>query len=81
VTLTLRAHDEGAGLMDFRVSNRRDFAGAEWMPCRDGKTVTLPWRLAGWLPGKRQVYVQFRDAAMPGNVRTARLTVRYLPSG
>ncbi|MBC7246411.1 MAG: metallophosphoesterase [Actinobacteria bacterium] len=81
VTLTLRAHDEGAGLMDLRVSNRRDFAGAEWIPCRDGKTVTLPWRLAGGLPGKRRVYVQFRDAAMPGNVRTVSLTVRYLPSG
>ncbi len=79
VTLNLRAHDEGAGLMDMRVSNRRGFAGAEWIPCRDGEAITLPWRLAEGPGGMRQVYVQFRDAAMPGNVVTRRLTIRYKP--
>lgn len=81
VTLHLRARDEGAGLMDFRVSNRRDFAGAGWIPCRNGTTVALPWRLAEGPPGRRQVYVQFRDAAMPGNIRTVILVARYLPAG
>ncbi|NPV58708.1 MAG: hypothetical protein HPY75_03470 [Actinobacteria bacterium] len=79
VSLSLRAHDDGAGLMDFRVSNSRDFAGAEWMPCRDGKAINMPWSLAQGAPGKRRVFVQFRDAAMPGNVVTVRLDITYAP--
>ncbi|MGQ9475255.1 MAG: metallophosphoesterase family protein [Actinomycetota bacterium] len=80
VTLNLRARDRESGLMDLRVSNRPDFAGATWIPCRDGQPLSLPWRLEEGPPGWRYVYVQFRDAAMPGNLRTVRLRVRYLPS-
>lgn len=79
VTLRLLAHDDGAGLMDFRVSNRSDFSGAIWIPCRDGREIILPWKLEDGGPGRRFVYLQFRDAAMPGNVRTLRLSVFYIP--
>ncbi len=79
VTLSLRAHDDGAGLMDFRVSNASGFAGAQWMPCANGQAISMPWRLADGPAGMRQVYVQFRDAAMPGNVITRKLTIRYAP--
>jgi len=79
VLITLRAHDREAGLMDVRVSNRPDFAGATWIPCRDGRTLLLPWKLEDGPRGMRHVYVQFRDAAMPGNLRTVRLTVYYDP--
>ncbi|WP_287154316.1 hypothetical protein [Candidatus Solincola tengchongensis] len=77
VQITLRAHDQEAGLMDVRVSNRPDFSGASWIPCRDGEVLVLPWRLEEGPPGWRRVYVQFRDAAMPGNLRTVRLHVYY----
>lgn len=80
VTLTLKAHDAGAGLMDFRVSSASDFAGAQWLPCDDGQAITLPWKLVDGPAGPRQVYVQFRDAAMPGNVITKKLTIRYTPA-
>ncbi len=79
VTLSLRAHDDGAGLMDFRVSNAPDFAGARWIPCKDGKAVSLSWSLAEGAAGKRRVFVQFRDAAMPGNVKTVKLVIKYAP--
>ena len=79
VTLTLRAHDDASGLMDFRVSNARDFAGAEWLPCEDGQAVNMPWRLEDGPLGRRKVFVQFRDTAMPGNVKTVRLIIRYRP--
>ncbi len=79
VTLTLQAHDETAGLMDLRISNTRDFAGAEWLPCGDGQAITMPWRLQDGDAGRRRVFIQFRDAAMPGNVKTVRLVIRYLP--
>jgi 3',5'-cyclic AMP phosphodiesterase CpdA len=79
VELNLRAHDQGAGLMDFRVSNTPHFAGAEWIPCRDGEQVNMTWRLSAGGCGLRRVYVQFRDAAMPGNVTEVRLTVLYRP--
>ncbi len=81
VELTLRAHDDGAGLMDFRVSNTWDFAGAAWLPCEDGQTITLPWKLLEGPAGRRRVWVQFRDAAMPGNTVTVRMTIRYRPPG
>jgi len=79
VELRLVAHDEGAGLMDFRVSNRRDFAGAEWMPCEDEQEIILPWRLRGSRPGRKRVFVEFRDAAMPGNTTSVKLVIRYNP--
>jgi 3',5'-cyclic AMP phosphodiesterase CpdA len=79
VELSLRAHDDGAGLMDFRVSNTKDFAGAQWLPGRDGQAITIPWTLVEGPAGPRQVFVQFRDAAMPGNVVTKKLTIRYRP--
>ncbi len=79
VTLSMRAHDDGAGLMDFRVSNSRDFAGARWIPCRDGQQIDMPWVLAEGGAGRRQVFVQFRDAAMPGNVVLAKLSIKYVP--
>jgi len=79
VELTLQAHDGEAGLMDLRVSNRADFAGARWIPARDGRKVVLPWRLAPGRGGVCRVYVQFRDAAMPGNVSTQTVRVLYRP--
>lgn len=79
VELGLAAHDAGSGLMDFRVSNRSDFDGAAWMPGGDGEEMVLPWRLKDGGRGVRHVYVQFRDAAMPGNVTTVRLSIRYRP--
>jgi hypothetical protein len=79
VELRLIAHDGGAGLMDFRVSNRRDFAGAEWMPCGDNQEIILPWRLRGNRPGRKRVFVEFRDAAMPGNTTRMKLVIRYNP--
>ena len=80
VTLTLRAHDGSAGLMDFRVCNTIDFAGASWQPCDDGESITMAWELAGGAAGMRPVYVQFRDAAMPGNVVTKRIAIKYVPA-
>ncbi|MBN2026518.1 MAG: metallophosphoesterase [Actinobacteria bacterium] len=79
VTLNLLAHDDGAGLMDFRASNSRDFAGAQWLPCAGGQPIAMDWKLAEGAAGRRQVFVQFRDAAMPGNVKTVRLAIRYSP--
>lgn len=79
VTLSLRAHDDGAGLMAFRVSGNRDFAGVPWLPCGDGEELAIPWRLADGPAGMRRVFVQFRDAAMPANIITRRLTIRYRP--
>jgi hypothetical protein len=79
VTLTLLAHDDAAGLMDFRVCNSNDFAGAQWLPCADGQSITMDWKLAEGPAGRRKVFVQFRDAAMPGNVKTVRLNIRYNP--
>ena len=41
-----------------------------------------PWPevIAGaYKAGVRRVFVQFRDAAMPSNVITRRLTIRYRP--
>jgi predicted phosphodiesterase len=81
VELTLAAHDDGAGLMDFRVCNTWDFTGAQWLPCEDGQTITLPWRLQEGPRGRRRVWVQFRDAAMPGNIIMLRMTIRYRPPG
>jgi hypothetical protein len=78
VTLHLLAHDDGAGLMDFRVSNSNDFAGAQWLPCADGQPIAMPWKLAEGADGRRVVFVQFRDAAMPGNVKTVRLAIRLI---
>jgi len=80
VILSLEAHDVGgAGMMDYRVSNKMNMSGAKWMQY-DGP-VTTPWRLAGSAGnfGPRTVYVQFRDAAMPGNVKTKTATVLYRP--
>ncbi len=79
VMLSLRAHDDGAGLMAFRVSPTRDFTGAAWLPCKNDAAITMPWRLADGPAGLRRVFVQFRDAAMPANVITVRLTIRYRP--
>ncbi|MEW6555440.1 MAG: metallophosphoesterase [Actinomycetota bacterium] len=79
VTLSLRAHDDGAGLMSFRVSATRDFSVVPWLPCTDGEAITVPWGLADGPAGVRRVFVQFRDAAMPANIITRRLTIRYRP--
>jgi len=79
VMLSLRAHDDAAGLMSFRVSGSRDFAGAPWLPCGDGETIAMPWKLADGPAGVRRVFVQFRDAAMPANIVTRRLAIRYRP--
>lgn len=82
VTLSLRAHDDGAGLMSFRVSGSKDFTGVVWLPCGDGgdgEAITTPWTLAAGPAGPRQVFVQVRDAAMPSNVATRKLTIRYRP--
>jgi 3',5'-cyclic AMP phosphodiesterase CpdA len=79
VMLSLHAHDDGAGLMSFRVSATRDFTGVPWLPCEDDESITMPWKLADGPAGLRRVFVQFRDAAMPANVITRRLTIRYRP--
>ncbi len=79
VMLSLRAHDDGAGLMAFRIGPTRDFTGAAWLPCKNYAAITMPWRLADGPAGLRRVFVQFRDAAMPANVITVRLTIRYRP--
>ena len=80
ITLDLEAHDEGAsGMLDYRVSNSADFSGAEWVPYKGGP-VTLDWTLKGGDCGRRDVYVEFRDAAMPGNTAEKRLTIDYGPT-
>ncbi|MHB8894361.1 MAG: metallophosphoesterase family protein [Candidatus Geothermincolia bacterium] len=65
VTLSMNASDAGgSGLKDMMISNRDDFNGANWEPYRP----VVAWRLADGAPGRRVVYVKFRDYAMPENV-------------
>ncbi len=69
VVVDFEAHDEGgAGVIAYRIANDRDeIANAEWM-FYDGPT-RLSWRLAGedGSYGKKKVYLQVKDAAMPCN--------------
>jgi hypothetical protein len=65
VTLNIAATDSGGSrLKDMMISNRDDFKGADWEPY--GPVVQ--WQLTGGAPGRRVVYVKFRDYAMPPNV-------------
>lgn len=80
VSLSLSAHDNGAGMLDYRVSNTsRDgnLDGAAWRPYTGPATIS--WVLAGpaGRHGYRYVHVQFRDASMPGNVVTRRASIAY----
>jgi len=78
VKLVLEAHDVGgAGMMDYRVSNDSDMEDAEWMLYEGA--VNTPWTLDGNPDefGRKSVYVQFRDAAMPGNVTTRKVELAY----
>ena len=55
------------------------FSGSQWMNY-DGP-VTIPWKLGGkeGVPGTKYMFVQFRDAAMPGNTATRIVSVSYTP--
>lgn len=57
VQLRLSASDDLSGVGEMRISNRSDFAGAQWQPY----TTTATWELP---PQARSAYVQFRDRAM-----------------
>jgi hypothetical protein len=57
-TLTLSANDDVSGVADMRLSNRGDFAGAQWEPFASSKS----WNF----DNANTVYVQYRDHA--GNV-------------
>jgi 3',5'-cyclic AMP phosphodiesterase CpdA len=64
VTLTLSGVDSASGIKDVLVSESPDFKGARWTPWRD----SLDWTLNPAPPGRRTLYVMFRDYAMPPNV-------------
>jgi hypothetical protein len=64
VTLTLSGVDSVSGIKDVLVSESPDFKGARWTPWRD----SLDWTLNPAPPGRRTLYVMFRDYAMPPNV-------------
>lgn len=65
VTLTNDAVDlGGSGLLDMRIANDdATFTGAVWQRYQPSSS----WTLASQ-PGLRTVFIQFRDAAMPGNL-------------
>ncbi|MCX5970226.1 MAG: hypothetical protein NTV14_01740, partial [Coprothermobacterota bacterium] len=65
VTLTNNAVDlGGSGLLDMRIANDDSgFTGAVWQRYQP----SVFWTLAPQ-PGLRTVFIQFRDAAMPGNL-------------
>jgi hypothetical protein len=54
-TLTLSASDDVSGVADMRLSNRGDFAGAQWEPFATSKS----WNF----DNANTVYVQYRDRA------------------
>jgi hypothetical protein len=79
VKLDLDARDRGAaGMLDYRVSNNADFSGASWVPYKGG-LISTDWKLSEGGPGPRDVYVEFRDAAMPGNTTVKHLTITFEP--
>ncbi|MCX5973535.1 MAG: hypothetical protein NTU59_02430, partial [Coprothermobacterota bacterium] len=65
VTLTNDAVDlGGSGLLDMRIANDDpSFTGAVWQRYQP----SVCWTIASQ-PGLRTVFIQFRDAAMPGNL-------------
>ncbi|MBU4173522.1 MAG: hypothetical protein KKB90_08435 [Actinobacteria bacterium] len=65
VTLNVSASDTGgSGLKDMMISNTSDFQGAGW----EKYDSEREWALAGGTAGRRNVYMKFRDMAMPANV-------------
>ena len=65
VTLNVSASDTGgSGLKDMMISNTSDFQGAGW----EKYDSEREWTLAGGTAGQRNVYMKFRDMAMPANV-------------
>ncbi|MFH1151306.1 MAG: metallophosphoesterase [Actinomycetota bacterium] len=75
--LDLRATDPGgSGLKDVMISNSPDFEDAAWQPC----VASVPWTLADGPAGEREVYVRFRDWAMPPNISDlAEVSIVYAP--
>jgi 3',5'-cyclic AMP phosphodiesterase CpdA len=75
VTLELSAADSGgSGLEDMMISNRPDFEGARWQPY----APTAVWTLTAGPDGTRDVYVRYRDWAMPPNVsETVKASIFY----
>jgi hypothetical protein len=66
-------------MLDYRVSNKSDFSGAAWVPYT-GEPISANWKLSEGGPGPRDVYVEFRDAAMPGNTIVKHLSITLLSS-
>ncbi len=64
VTLGLSATDASSGVKEMMVSNRADFAGAEWEPYATSRA----WRLEEGSEGYRSVYARYRDYSYPGHV-------------
>ena len=77
VTLDIEASDPGgAGIKDMMISNTPDFKGAEWQTY----SASATWSLADGSAGNREVYVKFRDYAMPANVSgVAQVSIIYYP--
>lgn len=75
VTLNIDASDNGAGVGGMMVSNRSDFAGAQW----EAYSGSRPWVLSSGEAGSRKVYVKVRDMAMPSNVRNLNAGITYAP--
>ena len=75
VAVSVSAHDVGgAGITEFRVANTlAALAGAAWAPYTG--PVEFGWKLKAGAAGTRRVYAQFRDAAMPSNVRAGSATI------
>ena len=64
VTLNVSASDTGgSGLKDMMISDTPDFQGVGW----EKYDSEREWTLAGGAAGLRQVYMKFRDMAMPAN--------------
>ncbi|HEY5526701.1 MAG TPA: DUF5719 family protein, partial [Candidatus Anoxymicrobiaceae bacterium] len=67
VKLDLSASDSGSGVGDMLVSNSSSFDGATWQPFR----ASMSWTLSSGGEGRRNVYVKYRDLAMPENESTS----------
>jgi hypothetical protein len=76
VTLNLAASDTQSGVGGMMVSNRSDFAGAEW----EDYQVTRAWTLTSG-NGHKTVYVKFKDNAMPANAVVKSASVDMMEAG
>ncbi len=75
VTLSVDVTDSGSGVGEMMISNRSDFAGAQW----ESYASTRAWTLSGGDGGSRRVYLKVRDKAMPANVRSLNTGIIYAP--